>query len=47
MAKKMIRPLHSEADYGAALQQIERYFESEPKPGAPEADRFDLSRTDH
>src|SRR3984893_13257066 len=42
MAKKMIRPLHSEADYDAALEQIERYFESEPKPGTPEADRFDL-----
>jgi HTH-type transcriptional regulator/antitoxin HigA len=42
MAKKMIRPLHSEADYNAALKQIERYFESEPKPGTPEADRFDL-----
>jgi HTH-type transcriptional regulator/antitoxin HigA len=42
MAKKMIRPLHSEADYDAALQQIERYFEGEPKPGTPEADRFDL-----
>ncbi len=42
MAKKMIRPLHSEADYNAALKQIERYFENEPKPGTPEADRFDL-----
>ena len=42
MAKKMIRPVHSEADYNAALKEIERYFESEPKPGTPEADRFDL-----
>jgi antitoxin component HigA of HigAB toxin-antitoxin module len=42
MAKKMIRPIHSEADYEAALNEIERYFESEPKPGTPEADRFDL-----
>ena len=42
MAKKMIRPLHSEADYDAALKQIERYFENEPKPGTAEADRFDL-----
>jgi HTH-type transcriptional regulator / antitoxin HigA len=41
MAKKMIRPLHSEADYDA-LNEIERYFENEPKPGTPEADRFDL-----
>jgi HTH-type transcriptional regulator/antitoxin HigA len=42
VAKKMIRPLRSEADYDAALEQIERYFENEPEPGTPEADRFDL-----
>jgi antitoxin component HigA of HigAB toxin-antitoxin module len=33
---------HSEADYDAALNEIERYFENEPKVGTPEADRFDL-----
>ena len=37
MAKKMIRPIHSEADYDAALKEIERYFENEPEPGTPEA----------
>jgi HTH-type transcriptional regulator/antitoxin HigA len=42
MARKMIRPLRSESDYDAALEEIERYFESEPKPGTPEGDRFDL-----
>jgi HTH-type transcriptional regulator/antitoxin HigA len=42
MAKKMIRPLPSEADYDAALEEIEQYFENEPKPGTAEADRFDL-----
>ncbi len=42
MAKKIIRPLHSEADYDVALNEIERYFENEPKPGTPAADRFDL-----
>ena len=42
MAKKITRPLRSEADYDAALKEIERYFEMEPKPGTPEADRFDL-----
>ncbi len=42
MAKKIIRPLHTEADYDVALNEIERYFENEPKPGTPEADRFDL-----
>jgi HTH-type transcriptional regulator / antitoxin HigA len=42
MPKKIIRLLRSEADYDAALAEIERYFEMEPKPGTPEADRFDL-----
>ena len=42
MAKKMIRPLRSEADYDAALKEIEEYFENKPKPSTPEADRFDL-----
>ena len=42
MAKKVIRPLRTEADYDAALDEIERYFDNEPKPGTPEADRFDL-----
>lgn len=42
MAKKIVRPLRSEADHDAALKEIERYFESEPEPGTPEADHFDL-----
>jgi HTH-type transcriptional regulator / antitoxin HigA len=42
MAKEMIRPLRTEADYESALDEIERYFENEPKPGTPQADRFDL-----
>ncbi len=42
MAKKMICPIHTEAEYDEALDEIERYFENEPKPGTPEADRFDL-----
>ena len=37
-----IRPIHSEADYTAALADIEQYFDREPKPGTPEADRFDV-----
>ena len=37
-----VRPLRSEADYDAALSDIEQYFEIEPLPGTPEADRFDL-----
>lgn len=42
MAKKPIRPIRTDADYETALAEIERYFENEPKPGTPEADRFDL-----
>ena len=37
-----IRPLKTEADYDWALKEIERYFEEEPDPGTPDADRFDL-----
>jgi HTH-type transcriptional regulator/antitoxin HigA len=42
MAKKMIRPIRTEADYDAALAEVERYFDSEPELGTPEADRLDL-----
>ena len=42
MARKMIRPLHSDADHKAALAEIERYFEREPKPRSAAADRFEL-----
>jgi HTH-type transcriptional regulator/antitoxin HigA len=42
MAKKMIRPIRTETEYDEALEEIERYFENEPKPGTPEADRFEL-----
>ena len=42
MAQKVIRPLRNETDYEAALDEIERYFENEPKKDSPEADRFDL-----
>jgi HTH-type transcriptional regulator / antitoxin HigA len=37
-----VRPLRSEADYDTALKAIEAFFETEPQPGSPEADRFDL-----
>lgn len=42
MAKKTIRARRSDADYSAALEEIERCFENEPKPRTEEADRFDL-----
>jgi HTH-type transcriptional regulator/antitoxin HigA len=35
------RPIRTEAEYKAALVQVERYFVREPK-GTPEADRFEL-----
>lgn len=37
-----IRPIRSEADYDAALTEIEPYFINEPAPGTPDADRFDM-----
>jgi HTH-type transcriptional regulator/antitoxin HigA len=42
MEQKMIRPLRNEADYDAALAEIELYFKREPEIGTPEADRFDV-----
>jgi HTH-type transcriptional regulator/antitoxin HigA len=39
---KNIRPLRTEEDYEWALAEIERYFDKEPEPGTPEADRFDV-----
>lgn len=40
--KRRIRPLRSEADYDAALDEIEQYFDKEPRPDTAAADRFDL-----
>jgi HTH-type transcriptional regulator/antitoxin HigA len=40
--KKLTRPLRSEADYDAALAEIERYFDRPPRANTPQADRFDL-----
>jgi HTH-type transcriptional regulator/antitoxin HigA len=42
MAQTIGRPLRSERDYEAAIDEIEAFFEDEPKKGSPEADRFDL-----
>ncbi len=39
---KDIRPIRTEADYDWALKQIAPYFEREPRPGTPQADRFDV-----
>jgi HTH-type transcriptional regulator/antitoxin HigA len=37
-----IRPIRTEADYDAALADIEQYFDNEPARGTPEADRFEI-----
>jgi HTH-type transcriptional regulator/antitoxin HigA len=37
-----IRAIRTEADYDWALSEIEPYFEDEPVPGTPEAERFDI-----
>jgi HTH-type transcriptional regulator/antitoxin HigA len=37
-----IRPILTEADYDWAIAEITRYFDNEPVPGMPEADRFDV-----
>lgn len=36
------RPLRSETEYRAALDEIEPFFRNEPRKGSREADRFDL-----
>jgi HTH-type transcriptional regulator/antitoxin HigA len=40
-----VTPIHiirTEADYGSALAEFERYFDDEPEPGSAEGDRFEL-----
>jgi HTH-type transcriptional regulator/antitoxin HigA len=37
-----IGPIRNEADYEAALADIEQYFDCEPKRGTLESDRFDV-----
>ena len=36
------RPIRTEAEYKAALTEIEPFFDREPTKGTAEADRFDL-----
>ena len=40
-----IRPIHTEADYKAALHEVSAYFENEPEPGSPDGDRFEVLLT--
>ena len=37
-----VRPIRSENDYTSALEEITHYFDEQPEPGTPDADRFDL-----
>ncbi|MDQ2078895.1 transcriptional regulator [Xanthobacteraceae bacterium Astr-EGSB] len=41
MASEVTRRIETKAEYEAALDEIERYFDKEPAPGTPEAERFD------
>ena len=40
-----IRSIKTEADYDWALLEVAQYFECEPAPGTPEAERFDVLST--
>lgn len=40
-----IRPLHTDADYRAALKTASAYFDNEPDAGTEDADRFEILLT--
>ena len=40
-----IRPIHTEADYKAALKEIAALMDSDPDLGTPEGDRLDILAT--
>ena len=40
-----IRPIHTEADYKAALREISALMESDPAPDTPQGDRLDILAT--
>ncbi len=37
-----LRPIRNEKDYEAALQAVSPFFDREPEPGTPDADRFEI-----
>lgn len=45
MSRMEIHPIRTEADYDGALAEVTHYFDHEPEPGTPEADRFDVLAT--
>lgn len=40
-----LKPIRTEADYNAALKEIERYFNKPPRRGSIDADKFDILAT--
>ena len=40
-----VRPIRTEADLDWALAEVQRYFDTPPLPGSPEADRFEVLST--
>ena len=45
MEIRPIRPIRTDADYQAALGEVSAYFDTEPEPGTPEGDRFEVLLT--
>ncbi|MDR2638097.1 MAG: hypothetical protein LBB55_07145 [Zoogloeaceae bacterium] len=37
-----IHPIRSESDYEQALRELEIYVDSEPEPGTPEDERYEI-----
>ncbi|MES3003920.1 MAG: transcriptional regulator [Pseudomonadota bacterium] len=37
-----VRPLHTDADYEAALKTASTFFDREPEPGSEDGDRFEI-----
>jgi len=42
MPNNPVTIIHNDEDYEAALREYESFFDNEPAPGTPEADRFVL-----
>ena len=40
-----IRPIHTDADYRAALKAVAPWFDNEPEPGSEDADCFEILLT--
>ena len=40
-----IRPIHTDADYQAALKEVSALVDADPQPGTPEGDRLDILAT--